>query len=154
MANFEDIPTDIVQIIKAHIQQYLTDPEKAHIWDARPLGLPGPVTTLLLTTIGRKTGKARHVPLLYVENDGGGYMVIGSKGGNEEDPIWYLNLQETPECEIRISTLHTKAHSRPLKGDAYEAAWKKITAQHPVYLKYQARAERQIPVILLEPITG
>jgi deazaflavin-dependent oxidoreductase (nitroreductase family) len=153
MPNFEDIPTDIVQIIKAHIQQYLNDPEKAHIWDARPLGLPGPVTTLLLTTIGRKTGKARHVPLLYVEHDGG-YMVIGSKGGNEEDPIWYLNLQETPECEIRVSTLHTKAKARPLQGAEYESAWQKITTSHPVYLKYQARAARQIPVILLEPIAG
>jgi proline iminopeptidase len=93
------------------------------------------------------------VPLLYVDNDGT-YIVIGSKGGNVEDPIWYMNLQESPDCEIRVSTLHTKARARTLEGDEREAAWKKVTDRHAVYKKYQLRTERQIPVVLLEPVAG
>jgi deazaflavin-dependent oxidoreductase (nitroreductase family) len=151
MPQFEDLPNNIVDIIKAHVQLYLDDPEKAHMWDSTPVGIPGPVTTLLLTTTGRKTGKPRHVPLLYVDNDGS-YLIIGSKGGNETDPVWYLNLLDSPECEIRVSTYRTKAKARVLTGEERAAAWAKVTAQHPVYNKYQGRTGRQIPVVLIEPV--
>lgn len=151
MPKFDDIPDDINRLIADHIKLYLSEPEKAHMWDSSPLGVPGPVTTLLLTTVGRKTGKARHVPLLYVDN-GDSYLVIGSKGGNPEHPIWFLNLQESPECEIRVAAFHGKARARTLEGDERERAWKKISERHPTYLKYQARAERQIPVVQLDPI--
>ncbi len=150
---FEDIPTDINALIKAHIKQYLTEPEKAHMWDARPVGLPGEVTTLLLTTIGRKSGEPRHVPLLYVDH-GPNFLIMGSKGGNTDHPIWFLNLQANPECEIRVSTLHTKAKARVLEGAERAEAWAKVTARHPTYAKYQSRTEREIPLVLLEPIEG
>lgn len=148
---FDDIPQDINKLISAHIKLYFTDPEKAHLWDAGPLGLQGPVTTLLLTTTGRKSGEPRHVPLLYVD-DGDGFVVIGSKGGNADHPIWYLNLQANPECEIRVATLFTKAKARFLEGEERDKAWKKITARHDTYAKYQRRTERKIPVVRLEPI--
>jgi deazaflavin-dependent oxidoreductase (nitroreductase family) len=151
MPQFEDLPTNIVDIIKAHVQLYLEHPEQAHMWDSTPVGIPGPVTTLLLTTTGRKTGKPRHVPLLYVDN-GGSYLIIGSKGGNETDPVWYLNLLDNPDCEIRVSTYRTKAKARVLADEERAAAWAKVTAQHPVYNKYQGRTERQIPVILIQPV--
>lgn len=151
MPNFDDIPSDINRLIAEHIKLYLEHPEQAHMWDSSPLGVPGPVTTLLLTTVGRKTGKARHVPLLYVDN-GDSYLIIGSKGGNPEDPIWFLNLQESPECEIRVAAFRSKARARTLEGEERERAWKKITERHPTYLKYQARAPRQIPVVQLDPI--
>nr|WP_176392229.1 nitroreductase family deazaflavin-dependent oxidoreductase [Sphingomonas sp. CDS-1] len=148
---FDDIPKDINALIAAHIKQYLTDPQTAHLWDARPLGLPGEVTTLLLTTIGRKSGEPRHVPLLYVD-DGDGYLIIGSKGGNVDHPVWFLNLQANPECEIRVGAPPVKARARVVEGDERDRVWKKITERHHVYAKYQARADRQIPVVRLEPI--
>jgi len=151
MPDFQDIPKNINQLIHDHIKLYFTDPEKAHHWDARPLGLPGEVTALLLTTTGRKSGEPRHAPLLYVDNDGS-YLIIGSKGGNPTHPEWYLNLQAHPECEIRVGKLHTRAVARTLSGAEREMAWKKITARHDVYLKYQARTDREIPVVLLEPV--
>ena len=150
---FDDIPKDINQIIGAHIKLYLTDPESAHLWDARPVGLPGEVTTLLLTTIGRKSGEPRHVPLLYVA-DAGRYLVIGSKGGNVEHPVWFLNLQANPECEIRVGAPPVKARARVLQGEERAAAWKRITDQHHVYAKYQSRTDREIPVVALEPDNG
>jgi deazaflavin-dependent oxidoreductase (nitroreductase family) len=149
--SFDDIPKDINKLIGAHIKLYLTEPEKAHLWDARPLGLDGPVTTLLLTTVGRRSGEPRHAPLLYVE-DGNGYLVIGSKGGNVDHPVWFMNLRENPECEIRVAALRTKARARVLEGEERNRAWEKITGRHRVYAKYQARAKREIPVVRLEPI--
>lgn len=150
---FDDIPKDINAMIAAHIRMYLTDPERAHMWDAGALGAGEAVSTLLLTTTGRKSGEPRHAPLLYVD-DGDGYLIIGSKGGHADHPIWFLNLQADPDCEIRVAQRHTKARARILDGTEREAAWAKITARHVVYLKYQARAERQIPVVRLEPCPG
>lgn len=148
---FDDIPTDINRIIGAHIKLHLTDPAAAHMWDATPVGMPGLVTTLLLTTIGRKSGEPRHVPLLYVD-DGDGYLVIGSKGGNADHPIWFLNLQANPECEIRVGAPPVKAVARILEGEEYSRAWDKVASKHANYGKYQARTERRIPVVRLEPV--
>jgi deazaflavin-dependent oxidoreductase (nitroreductase family) len=153
MPKFDDVPADIAQIVANHVKLYLTHPEEAHMWDSTPVGVPGPVPTLLLTTKGRKTGKERHVPLLYVDNEGS-YLVVGSKGGHSQDPVWYLNLQENSECEIRVAKFRTKSRARTLEGEERERAWNKVVAQHPVYIKYQQRTERQIPLILLEPIDG
>lgn len=147
---FDDIPKDINQLIGQHIKQYLTEPEKAHLWDARPVGLPGEVTTLLLTTIGRKSGEPRHVPLLYVD-DGDGYLIMGSKGGNVEHPVWFLILQANPDCEIRVGALPVQARARVLAGEERAKAWARITERHDTYAKYQARTDREIPVIRLEP---
>lgn len=153
MIKFEDIPDDAVDIFRAHVKLYLEEPEKAHLWNLSQVGEPGLVPTLLLTTKGRKSGKIRHAPLVYIDN-GGSYFILGSKGGLDSHPSWYLNLLDQPECEIRVSTLHTKARARVLEGEEREAAWEKITAQRPFYVKYQGRTERQIPVILLEPIAN
>ena len=151
MNDFSDIPDDINAHISAHIKQYLQDPERAHLWDSSVLGVPGPVTTLLLTTRGRRSGKIRHAPLLYVDNDGS-YLIVGSKGGLPTHPLWYLNLEADPVCEIRVGRLHTRARARTLTGEERERLWQKVTARHPVFEKYQARAPRRIPLILLEPI--
>lgn len=154
---FNDIPTDINRIIGEHIKLYLKDPAAAHLWDAAPVGTPGEVTTLLLTTIGRKSGEPRHVPLLYVDDsdgDGDGYLIIGSKGGNVDHPIWFLNLQANPECEIRVGAPPVKARARVLDGEEYARAWEKVSNRHDNYAKYQARTDRRIPVVRLEPIKG
>jgi deazaflavin-dependent oxidoreductase (nitroreductase family) len=95
----------------------------------------------------------RHVPLLYVQH-GSGYLVIGSKGGSATDPVWYSNLEAQPDCEIRVAALRTKARARSLGGAERAQAWKLVTAKHPVYARYQARTEREIPVVLLEPLAG
>jgi deazaflavin-dependent oxidoreductase (nitroreductase family) len=150
MGKFDDIPQNIAGLIAAHTQLYLDDPARAHHWDASPVGVPGLVPTLLLTTTGRKSGDRRHVPLLY-QTRNGGYLVVGSRGGSPGHPAWYLNLLAEPVCEIRVGRPPQKARSRVLTGAEHEAAWKKITSAYPVYARYQDRTERQIPLILLEP---
>lgn len=147
---FSDIPEDINQRIAAHIELYLKDPGAAHMWDARPVGLSGKVPTLLLTTVGRKSGEPRHVPLLYVD-DGDGYLIVGSKGGNSHHPVWFLNLQANPRCQVRVGAPPVNAVARVLEGDAYASAWQNVSARYPTYAKYQSRTDRKIPVIRLKP---
>jgi deazaflavin-dependent oxidoreductase (nitroreductase family) len=149
MAKFDDLPRDLRKHIAAHIKLYLEDPERAHMWDSSVVGVPGPVPTLLLTTRGRKSGEERHVPLLYVAHDDG-WLIMGSKGGAEADPAWYLNLQAEPKCEIRVGKLHTAAIARTLQGEERERLWREVTERFPVYNKYQSRTERKIPLVLLE----
>jgi deazaflavin-dependent oxidoreductase (nitroreductase family) len=146
-----DIPSNIAQLIADHVKLYLEHPERAQMWDSSPVGVPGPVATLLLTTKGRTTGKERHAPLLYVDHEGA-YVVIGSKGGSPDAPLWYRNLQDDAACEVRVGAYRTKARARILEGEERQLVWDKVTERHPVYLKYQKRTERRIPVILLEPI--
>ena len=149
MAKFADLPLDLHKHIAAHIKLYLDDPERAHMWDSSVVGIPGPVPTLLLTTRGRKSGEKRHVPLLYVEQ-GEGWLVIGSKGGAEADPAWYLNLQAEPTCDVRVGKLRATVRARTLQGEVREQAWRNVIERYPVYSKYQARTERKIPIVLLE----
>src|SRR5262245_28276872 len=150
MPRFDDIPKNITDIIAAHVKLYLENPEQAHMWDSTVVGVPGPVTTLLLTTKGRKSGEERHVPLLYVDNDGT-YLVVGSKGGHATDPAWYLNLLADPHCEVRVGKFRSQAIGRTLDGEERERLWKKVTDRHAVYAKYQSRTERRIPLVLIEP---
>lgn len=147
MPNFSEIPW-----IAEHIKLYQTDPEKARMWDSSPLGGPGPLPTLLLTTQGRKSGKPRHAPLLYGEA-GGSYVIIASKGGMPTHPVWYLNLQANPDCELMVGPKAVTARARVAEGDEREHLWKQMAKMYPPYTEYQERAgTRTIPVVVLDPV--
>ncbi|MGI9591968.1 MAG: nitroreductase/quinone reductase family protein [Myxococcota bacterium] len=147
MANFSEIPW-----IAEHIELYRTDPEKAHMWDSTALGGPGPLPTLLLTTTGRKTGEPRALPLIYGEA-GEGYVVIASKGGLPNHPIWFLNLQAKPECELMVGPRQLSARARVAEGEERERLWKQMAEIYPPYDEYQERAgARTIPVVVLDPV--
>ncbi len=138
--------------IPAHIELYLKDPERAHMWDSSAAGGPGPLPTLLLTTKGRKSGETRHSPLLY-QKAGKGYAVIASKGGWADNPAWYLNLEGNPEAEIRVGRERMRVRARTAKGAERTKIWQDMAKMYPPYNDYQARAKtREIPVIMLEPV--
>lgn len=149
MTNFSEVPW-----IKAHIELYRRDPEQAHMWDSSAVGGPGVLPTLLLTTRGRKTGEPRPAPLIYGEF-GGNYVVIASKGGMPEHPLWYLNLRAQPECELMVGARQLKARARVAEGGERARLWKQMALIYPPYDEYQQRAgERVIPVVVLEPLGG
>ena len=106
MPGFSEIPW-----IAEHIKLYQSDPEKAHDWDSAPLGGPGILPTLLLTTTGRRSGEPRPLPLIYGAIDGS-YVVIASKGGMPTHPLWYLNLEANPDCELRVGPKAVSARAR------------------------------------------
>lgn len=140
--------------IQDHIKLYQTDPEKAHFWDSS-LGSPnakGKIATLLLTTEGRKSGKSHLTPLIYTKA-GNGFAVIASKGGAPEHPAWYLNLHAHPEVEIQVGAKHYRARARTAGPDERKKLWAEMVKIYPPYDEYQARAGREIPVVVLEPKT-
>ena len=149
---FERLPAQMPKWIRDHVELYLSDPDKAHLWDSTIGGGPGPLPTLLLIARGAKSGKLRALPLLYQEMDGR-YLVIGSKGGAPTHPGWYLNLKTNPECEIRIGSKRVSARAHTASGGERTRGWKKMAEMYPPYDEYQKRAgSRQIPVVVLEPI--
>jgi F420H(2)-dependent quinone reductase len=105
---------------------------------------------LLMTVVGRKTGRRLTVPLLYLR-DGDRLVVVGSKGGMDQHPLWYLNLLAAPDVDVEIGT-----DVRPMRAavadDAERARlWPRLVAMYPDYADYQARTTRQIPVVILTP---
>ena len=147
MADFSKVPW-----IPEHTQLYRTDPEKARMWDSTPLGGPGLLPTLLLTTRGRKSGDLRALPLIY-GTVGDSYVVIASKGGMPKHPLWYLNLEAEPECELQVAAKQVSARARVAEGEERERLWKQMAEIYPPYEAYQKNAtERTIPVVVLDPI--
>lgn len=138
--------------IDEHIALYRSDPEKAHDWDSTPVGGPGVLPTLLLTTTGRKSGEPRALPLIYGEA-GEAVVVIASKGGMPTHPLWYRNLEANPECEVQVGRRSFRARARTALGEERERLWKQMAEIYPPYTEYQERAgARVIPVVVLDPI--
>lgn len=146
MTDFSKVPW-----IAEHIALYKSDPEAAHMWDSSKLGGPGILPTLLLTTRGRKSGEPRSLPLIYGTH-GDSYTIIASKGGAESHPLWYMNLEATPACELMVGARAVSAIARVAEGAEREAIWEKMVALYPSYVDYQKATDRTIPVVVLDPV--
>ena len=109
------------------------------------------VPSLLLTTIGRKSGDKFIFPLYY-GTDKDSYFIIASKGGAPEHPGWYRNILAHPEVEIQVGTNKMKARARTVEGEERLRLWKKALEFWPPYADYQLKTEREIPVVVLDPI--
>ena len=146
-----DLPSYLPQWISDHIKLYQEDPEKAHYWDATLGGGQGKLPTLLLTTIGRKSGQPRPLPLIY-KKVGNDYIIIASKGGAPAHPAWFLNLEAQPECDVQVASAKMRAKARIAEGEERESLWAQLAEVYPPYDEYQERAgDRKIPVVVLEP---
>ena len=105
---------------------------------------------LLLTTVGRRSGKARTTPLTFLR-DGTDLVVIASNGGADRPPDWARNLQHTPRAVVEIGTDKLVVTARAASEQERERLWKVITATYAGYARYQERTARRIPVVLLTP---
>lgn len=105
---------------------------------------------LLLTTTGRKSGKPRTTPLLYVEDDGT-YVIVASVGGAPNDPAWYLNLGADPHATIQIGPQTIAVSARTATPEERTRLWALATGMYPGYDDYQARTSREIPLVVLTP---
>ena len=110
----------------------------------------GRLKLLLLRTKGRKSGQVRTVELLYLD-DGDNVAVVGSKGGSDAPPAWLLNLQANPEAEVQVGRRRWPAVARIADPRERARLWKEATAVWPGYNAYQARSQRTIPIVILEP---
>ena len=110
------------------------------------------VRTLLLTTIGRKSGQKRTVPVLYSRHEGA-LLVVGSNWGQRQNPAWALNLLANPEARVAIRGESEPVHARVVEGDERELVWNTIlTKNWPGFEDYAERAGRHITVFALEPV--
>ena len=129
---------------KEHTQRYReTDGKEGHEWQG--------TQTLLLTTIGRKSGEPRELPLIYGVN-GDDYLIVASKGGADEPPAWYLNLKANPEVEVQVKGERFKAHARDATPEEKPELWKTMARAWPAYDEYQTKTSREIPIVILERI--
>ena len=110
----------------------------------------GGVPVMLLTTIGRKSGRHRTAPLLYLRNDDD-VIVVASQAGMSRHPVWFLNLEANPEVEVEIGSERTKMIARRASDPEKAGLWPKLVAMYPDYGQYQRRTEREIPVVILSP---
>ena len=108
-----------------------------------------PQPMLILTTKGARSGKWREAALPYFRF-GETFVVIGSKGGAPDDPAWVTNLRQTPEAELSIRGTRRKVTARIATGAERADLWARVTAAMGVYLRYQKRTEREIPVVVFE----
>ena len=90
-------------------------------------------------------------PLFYGE-DGKSYIVVASKGGAPEHPNWYRNLVANPEVEVQVGTKKLKAKARTATGAERDKLWEKALKFWPPYADYAKKTERQIPVVVLDPV--
>jgi deazaflavin-dependent oxidoreductase (nitroreductase family) len=104
---------------------------------------------LLLTTRGRKSGRERTVPLLYVA-DGERFVVVASNAGDERAPAWWLNLQASPAARVQVGRDTHAVGARRAGTEEAERLWPRLEASYPSYAAYRARTRREIPVVLLE----
>jgi len=126
-----------------HVERYqATDGREGHDWQN---GAP----VLLLTTTGRKSGQERTTPLIYQPFEDN-YLIVASKGGSDQPPAWYLNLQAEPDVEVQVMDDRFKAHARTATADEKRALWPTMTAEWPAYDDYQKKTDREIPIVILE----
>ena len=116
----------------------------------RVLGSVAGMPVLLLTTTGRRSGKARTTPLTFFR-DGTDLVVIASNGGADRPPAWSLNLQQTPRAVVEIGTDQLVVTARLASERERERLWVVVTATYAGYARYQERTTRRIPVVLLTP---
>jgi deazaflavin-dependent oxidoreductase (nitroreductase family) len=136
-----------------HSNRYLSSggPD-GHIYTVTPPGYPEmKVPSLLLTTTGRKSGEKFTFPLFYGETEGS-YIIVASKGGAPDHPSWYKNLVAHPEVEVQVGTKKLKAKARTAAGDERAQLWERALKFWPPYADYVKKTEREIPVVVLDPI--
>ncbi len=105
---------------------------------------------LLLTTVGRKSGRERITPVNYYR-DGENYVLVGSNWGKPGQAAWYLNLMHLPEARIQVKSQTLKVRARPADETEYPRLWPYLTSLNPFYPRYQAQTKRRIPIVILIP---
>src|SRR5450755_3619035 len=131
--------------ITEHVRVYReSGGAEGHMWDSSVAGSSGLFPTLLLTTVGRRSGEKRTSPLIYGKV-GDALIVIGSKGGAETHTWWYLNLLANPLVEVQVGKERFAARARVAAGKERQQIWEHMLTVYPPYAEYQQRTKREIP---------
>ncbi|MEU1468176.1 nitroreductase family deazaflavin-dependent oxidoreductase [Streptomyces sp. NPDC005761] len=108
------------------------------------LGVP----CLLLDYVGRRSGALRRTVLMY-GRDGDDYLIVGSNGGSDRHPLWYLNLLANPAVDLRVGPERFPAVAETLSAEERERVWPHLVELFPRYAQYRRGTDREIPVVRL-----
>ncbi|WP_431239221.1 nitroreductase family deazaflavin-dependent oxidoreductase [Mycolicibacterium aichiense] len=134
---------DLALVGAEHVEAYReSGGEVGYLWNGVP--------TLLLSVTGRRSGEVRTSALIF-GRDGDDYLVVASMGGAPRHPKWYLNLQSEPSAVIQVRDERITVTARTATPDEKPRLWKIVTGVWPNYDAYQARTDREIPVVVLSP---
>jgi deazaflavin-dependent oxidoreductase (nitroreductase family) len=135
------VQPDLTMFGEEHVQKYLeTDGEIGYLWNGAPC--------LLLTTTGRTSGEPRTVPLIFGP-DGNRCILVASKGGAPDHPLWYKNLDANPTVQVQVKGDRYTATARTVEGEERDRCWAIATSVWPNYDEYVTRTTRVIPVVVL-----
>jgi deazaflavin-dependent oxidoreductase (nitroreductase family) len=109
----------------------------------------GGMPILVLTTLGRKSGKRRSTPLGYL-HFGDGYAVLASNAGSDRVPAWWLNLQADPTAEVLAERKREVVRARRATDAEDDMVWDDFARLNPGFAEYRTLTERRIPVVILE----
>ena len=108
--------------------------------------------TLVLTTVGAKTGQKRDAHLTSFP-EGDGWLVVASKGGSATHPAWYINMARHPdEIWVQAGSRRTHVKAESLKGAERDKAWRRVLSEFSNYGDYEKKTDREIPVVRLTPL--
>jgi deazaflavin-dependent oxidoreductase (nitroreductase family) len=113
----------------------------------RETGLP----VVVVTSLGAKSGKIRKTPLMRVEHDGA-YALVASQGGAPVHPTWYFNVTAHPLIELQDGPVRQDMTVREVTGEEKAVWWERAVAAFPNYAEYQRRTDREIPLLVAEPV--
>jgi deazaflavin-dependent oxidoreductase (nitroreductase family) len=111
------------------------------------------VHTLVLATTGRRSGTPRRTCLIY-GTSGDEFVVVASKGGAEENPAWFMNLEADPCVGVQVGTRRFTARARVASSAERAPLWGQMAGIFPLYDDYAQKADREIPIVLLTPVDG
>ncbi|MBV6417591.1 MAG: hypothetical protein CMLOHMNK_02321 [Steroidobacteraceae bacterium] len=130
----------------ADVADYLANPAGRSSGTSAKGGFP----TLLLTTIGRKSGEKRTNPAVFMRH-GKDLVVVGSLAGYDQDPAWVLNLDANPNCEVQLDFDKYAATSRSATEAERKALWPDLVKLFPAWGYFQTQTERPFPIKILTP---
>ncbi|MCW2706885.1 MAG: nitroreductase [Frankiales bacterium] len=112
------------------------------------LGMP----VVELTTTGRKSGQPRAVMLTSPLQEGSTFVVVASRGGDDNPPAWLLNIEASGDVQVATNGEEPQPyHARVATAEERARMWPRLTADHKNYAGYQKKTSREIPLVLLTP---
>ena len=103
---------------------------------------------LLLNTVGRKTGKKRTTPLMYIK-DGDDYIITASNNGRDHHPGWFYNLKESPQVTIEVPGQKLLVNASVATKEQSARLWPELISKAPFFDKYRKGTLRDIPMVIL-----
>jgi deazaflavin-dependent oxidoreductase (nitroreductase family) len=142
------MPSDLVLKTMNTVHRGLLKVTAGHVgWSV------GKMPVLELTTTGRKSGQPRSVMLTSPLQEGAAIVVVASRGGDDQHPAWFLNLRDNPDVQVALKGgPREPRHARVANPEERARMWPQIASEYKNYAGYQTKTDREIPLVLLEPV--